>query len=76
MAIPTYIQKTLKMKPEVTKIFDDLEAWHDYCRFNLIKFDQSELYRSVVYRSFIKEKEYFERKARRDAKALREQSVK
>ena len=72
MAIPTFIQKTLKMKPEVTKIFDDLDAWLNYCRLNLIKFDQSELYRSPAYRSFVKEKEYFERKARRDAKALRE----
>jgi len=76
MAIPTFIQKTLKMKPEVTKVFDDLDAWLNYCRLNLIKFDPSELYRSPTYRSFIKEKEYFERKARRDAKALRETSSK
>ena len=27
MAQPAYIQKTLVMKPEVKKIFDDLDAW-------------------------------------------------
>ena len=32
MAVPSYIQKTLVMKPEVTQIFQDLEAWHDHCR--------------------------------------------
>jgi hypothetical protein len=76
MANPTFIQKTLKMKPEVTKIFDDLDAWLNYCRLNLINFDRAELYRSNTYRTFIKEKEYFERKARRDAKALREAAIK
>jgi hypothetical protein len=31
MAIPNYIQKSLVMKPEVTKIFDDLDAYRDFC---------------------------------------------
>lgn len=52
MAQPAYIQKTLKMKPEVTKLFEDLEAWHDYCRFNLLPFVPSDLYRSKEYRDF------------------------
>ena len=28
--MPAYVQKTLRMKPEVTKVFDDLEKWLDY----------------------------------------------
>lgn len=54
MAQPAYIQKTLIMKPEVSKIFDDLEAWLDYCRFNLIKYDPKDLYKSKEYREFSK----------------------
>lgn len=44
MSHPAYIQKTLVMKPEVTKIFDDLEAFHDFCRFELLPFDPANLY--------------------------------
>jgi hypothetical protein len=50
--IPAYIQKTLKMKPEVEKIFDDLDKWLDHCRFNLIPFNPADLYRSQEYRNF------------------------
>ena len=52
MAQPNYIQKTLRMKPEVEKIFDDLEAWLDHCRFNLLPFNPSDLYRSQEYKYF------------------------
>lgn len=31
MATPNYIQKTLVMKPEVSKIFDDLEVYKEFC---------------------------------------------
>jgi len=55
MALPGYIQKTLVMKPEVEKIFDDLEAWLDHCRFNLINFDQKDLYKSSAYKEWTKE---------------------
>jgi hypothetical protein len=72
MAQPSYIQKTLKMKPEVNKLFDDLDRWLDYCRFNMIKFDQKDLYRSNDYRKFQQEQEYLERKARREARARQE----
>ena len=72
MAQPHYIQKTLKLKPEVERIFDDLERWHDYCRFNLIKFDPADMYRSNDYRRFQQEQEYYERKARREARARQE----
>lgn len=72
MAQPAYIRKTLRMKPEVSKIFDDLEAWHDHCRFNLLAFNPSDLYRSSEYRSFQKYQEYQERKLRKEIKAKRE----
>jgi len=52
MAIPAYIQKTLRLKPEVEKIFDDLEAWHDHCRFNLLPFNPADLYKSKEYRDW------------------------
>jgi len=50
--IPAYVQKTLRMKPEVEKIFDDLDKWLDHCRFNLLPFDEGDLYRSQEYRNF------------------------
>ena len=70
--IPAHIQKTLKMKPEVTKVFDDLDRWLDYCRFNLLNYDEKDMYRSPEYRRFQQEQEYLERKARREARARQE----
>jgi len=52
MAQPAYIQKTLYMKPEVEKIFDDLDKWLDYCRFNLLDFNPADLYRSPEYKNY------------------------
>ena len=68
MAQPSYIQKTLRMKPEVTKIFDDLDRWLDHCRFNLSNYDPKDLYRSDVYRWFQRDQEYRERKAKKENK--------
>ena len=31
-------------RPDVVKIFEDLEAFHDYCRIELFPFDESHLY--------------------------------
>jgi hypothetical protein len=69
MAQPAYIQKTLRMKPEVERIFDDLDKWLDHCRFNLLPFNPADMYRSADYRNFQREQEYLERKARRENKA-------
>lgn len=33
------------MKPEVKRIFEDLEKYHDYCRMHNCKFDERDLYR-------------------------------
>lgn len=68
MALPLYIQKTLKMKPEVSKILADLEQWLDHCRLNMLDYNPADLYKSVEYKAFQRTQEYFERKARRDAK--------
>ena len=54
MAQPSYIQKHLTMKPEVTKIFDDLESFHNFCRMEMLPFNEADLYNreSKVWNSF------------------------
>jgi len=52
MALPNSVTRTLVMKPEVTKIFDDLEAWLDHCRLELIDFNPAHLYKSKEYRDW------------------------
>jgi len=52
MAQPKYIEKYLRMTPEVTQIFEDLEGYKDYCRFNGLKYNERDLYRSDQYRRF------------------------
>ena len=47
------------MKSEVRQIFQDLEAWLNYCRFRMIKYDPADLYRSPEY------KEWQERRKKR-----------
>jgi hypothetical protein len=64
MALPNHITKTLRMKPEVEKIFEDLEKWHDHCRFNLLNFDPADLYRSQDYKYFSRPAWNGERKPR------------
>jgi hypothetical protein len=69
MAQPKWLNKYLTMKPEVSKLFSDLEAWHDHCRLEMINFDPKDLYRSKEYKDWQRTQEYLQRKARRDAKA-------
>ena len=71
MSVPAYIQKTLKMKPEVEKIFDDLDKWLDHCRFNLLPFDPADLYKSREWResqrgNTYERKPYLGKKPRQD----------
>ncbi len=63
---PNYIQKTLVMKPEVSKIFDDLEEWLDHCRFNLIEYNPKHLYKSKEYKEWQREKAKAARQSRND----------
>ena len=62
------------MKPEVVKIFEELEAYHDHCRFNLRKFDAADLFKSKEWQRFNearKRKAAFEaREAKRELKKL------
>jgi hypothetical protein len=50
-----HIKKYLTMKPEVNKIFEDLEKYHDFCRFELREFDPAHLYDkgNFNYRAFL-----------------------
>ena len=49
---PVWLKKYLRMSPEVTKIYNDLDAWMNYCRFRMIKFDEADLYKSIEYREW------------------------
>ena len=68
MAQPKWLAKYLTMKPEVSKIFNDLEVWHDHCRLELIDFNPADLYKSKAYKDWQRTQEYLQRKARREAK--------
>ena len=72
MAQPKWLNKYLTMKPEVSKLFSDLEAWHDHCRLEVINFDPKDLYRSKEYKDWQRTQEYLQRKYRREAKARQE----
>jgi hypothetical protein len=39
-----HLQKYFRMSKEVSTIFDDLEAYQDWCRFELREFNPAELY--------------------------------
>jgi len=56
---PAWLKKYLRMSPEVRQIYNDLDAWLNYCRFRMIKYDPADLYRSVEY------KEWQERRKKR-----------
>jgi len=62
MALPNFITRTLVMKPEVTKIFDDLDAWLDHCRFEMIEFNPAHLYKSKEYKEWSKTRDRGDKK--------------
>lgn len=41
-------------RPDIVKVFDDLEKFHDFCRFELLPFSPSDLYNrdSAVWNQF------------------------
>jgi hypothetical protein len=55
MAQPAWLNKYLTIKPEVSKIFDDLDRYLDFCRFSLRDFNPSHLYDkgNENYRAFL-----------------------
>jgi len=66
MALPNYVTKSFVMKPEVNKIFNDLEAWLDHCRMELIDFNPKDLYKSQEYRSWARWQDQGDRRPRRN----------
>lgn len=46
--------KYFENRPDIVKIFDDLEAFHDFCRIELLPFNQADLYNknSRIWQSF------------------------
>ena len=67
-------QQPKGMKPEVVKIFEELEEYHHYCRFELCKFDPADLFKSKQWQRFNdarKRKAAFEqREAKRQVKKM------
>ena len=45
-------------RPDVVKVWDDLEAYHDWCRFELCDFNPADLYRkdSANYSAYLNSK--------------------
>jgi hypothetical protein len=43
-------------RPDVVKVFDDVEAWHDHCRFNLLDFNPADVYRTQAYKDWARRK--------------------
>jgi hypothetical protein len=58
MSQPAWLKKYLTMKPEINKVFDDLDEWLDHCRFNLLKFDPADLYKSDAYKEWNRRKNW------------------
>jgi hypothetical protein len=47
---PSYFET----RPDIVKIFDDLEKFHDFCRFEMVEFNEANLYNreSQVWNNF------------------------
>jgi hypothetical protein len=47
--------------PHIVKVFDDLDALLDFCRFELLPFNQADLYnnQSPVWKQFIQSNKQF-----------------
>jgi len=56
--------------PPVSKIFDDLDKFRDYCRFEGKPFNEADLYnnKSWVWTSYQKYQNYLRAKARNDGR--------
>jgi hypothetical protein len=51
-----WLKKHFRMKPEVSKIFDDIEDYKNYCRDHMLKFDEKDLYKTPQYHRFEKQR--------------------
>jgi len=50
------VKRFLVMKDEVKQIFSDLEQYLSYCKNNMLKYDERDLYKSEQYKKFDKER--------------------
>jgi len=57
MSNPVWLKKYLTMKPEVSKVFNDLEDYLNFCRFELLPFNQGDLYnnKNSNWKKYVKE---------------------
>jgi hypothetical protein len=44
MALPNWVKKYFREKPEVTKIFDDLDEYREFCVRQGYSFNEADLY--------------------------------
>jgi len=55
MAHPTWLNKYLRMKPEVKNIFEDLENYHQFCKNFGYVYDERHLYNErTPYGEYVK----------------------
>jgi len=38
--------------PDINTIFNDLDTWRNHCRFNGVKFDEADLYKSASWKDW------------------------
>lgn len=46
------------MKPEVKEIFQELEEYLNYCRDNMLRYDERDIYKSEQWKKFDKERRH------------------
>jgi|688.fasta_scaffold04331_21 hypothetical protein len=49
-------KRFLGMKPEVTEIFDELDAYLEFCKNNMLRYDERDIYKSDQWKKFDKER--------------------
>lgn len=77
MAHPKWLEKYLTMKPDVERLFDELEQYRQWCAFDngndLLEFDVRDLHgkgpHSDQWRRFEKYRAWRRRQEQREAKA-------
>lgn len=47
-------QTYFESRPDIVKLFDDIDAFHDFCRFEMLPFNPADLYNraSWVWRKY------------------------
>lgn len=46
-------------RPDVVKVWEDIDAWLDHCRFNLMDFNPADVYRTQAYKDWARRKNGF-----------------